>query len=350
MDIERLIKAAVEREASDLHIVAGLPPSLRIHGEIIFTDYDRLGPDETRALIYGLLSDEQRKIFEEARELDFSYTHQGLGRYRASIYMAKGAVEGSFRIVPQEIKSFNDLCLPPIVEDLAMKPNGLVLVTGATGMGKTTTLNAMIDHINREKRSRIITIEDPIEFIHTNRRSIVIQREVGTDTRSFNGALVHALRQDPNVICIGEMRDLETISTCLTAAETGHLVLSTLHTSDAIQSIDRIIDVFPPHMQSQVRLMVASCLQGIICQALVPRIGEKGRALALEILTTTPAARNIIRDNKLPQLRNIIMLGGDSGMVDMDKSLKNLYENGVITYDAALSRARDPENFRKAVR
>ncbi|MDD2731425.1 MAG: PilT/PilU family type 4a pilus ATPase, partial [Candidatus Portnoybacteria bacterium] len=266
------------------------------------------------------------------------------------IYMHKGSVGGAFRIVPPALKSIEELGLPIVTEELALKPNGLVLVTGATGMGKTTPLNVMIDLINREKRARIITIEDPIEFVHSHKRSIIIQREIETDTQSFYKALIYSLRQDPNVLCIGEMRDLETISTALTAAETGHLVLSTLHTSDASQTIDRIIDIFPPHQQNQVRSQLANCLQGIICQSLIPKVGEAGRALAVEVLVANTAVRNLIRENKAMLIANVIATGSEQGMIEMDKSLKNLYENGVISYEAALSRSRNQENLRKSVR
>jgi len=350
MRLKKLIKIAVEREASDLHIVAGIPPSIRVHGEIIFLEQDRLSPEQTRELIYEVLTVEQKKNFEAEWDLEFSFFDPSLGRFRASIYMDKGSVGGAFRIVPLTLKSMEELGLPLVTEELALKPNGLVLVTGATGMGKTTTLNVMIDLINREKRARIITIEDPIEFVHSHKRSIIIQREIETDTKSFYKALIHSLRQDPNVLCIGEMRDLETITTALTAAETGHLVLSTLHTSDATQTIDRIIDIFPPHQQNQVRSQLANCLQGIICQSLVPRVGEAGRALAVEVLVANTAVRNLIRENKAMLIANVIATGSDQGMVEMDKSLKNLYENGVISYEAALSRLRNQENLRKTVR
>jgi twitching motility protein PilT len=349
MRIKKLIRTAVERGASDLHIVAGIPPSIRVHGEIVFLEGDRLTQEDTRELIFEILTEEQRKTFESEWDLEFSFSETDLGRFRASVYMDKGSVGGAFRIVPLHLKSFEELGLPPVVEELALKPNGLVLVTGATGMGKTTTLNVMIDLINREKRARIITIEDPIEFVHSHKRSIVIQREIEADTKSFYKALVHSLRQDPNVLCIGEMRDLETISTALTAAETGHLVLSTLHTSDASQTIDRIIDIFPPHQQNQVRSQLANCLQGIICQSLIPKAGEQGRALAAEVLVANTAVRNLIRDNKIMLIGNVIATGSELNMMEMDKSLKNLYENGVISYESALARSKNPENLRKNV-
>jgi twitching motility protein PilT len=349
MRIKQFIKQALDKEASDIHIVAGIPPSMRINGEIIFLDYDRLSPEESRDIIYEILSDAQIQAFEKEWDLEFSLSDPILGRLRASIYRDKGTVGGAFRLVPLSLKSFQELGLPPIVEEMALLPNGLMLVTGATGMGKTTTLNVMLDLINRERRARIITIEDPIEYVHSHKRSIVIQREVDSDTQSFYNAVIHGLRQDPNVLCIGEMRDLETISTALTAAETGHLVLSTLHTSDTVQTVDRIIDIFPPHQQNQVRSQLASCLQGIICQALVPRVGEGGRALALEVLVATPAVRNLIRENKCSQLPNVILTSGENGMISMDKSLTHLYENGVISYEAALARIKNQAEFRKVV-
>jgi twitching motility protein PilT len=347
--MRNFIKQALEKEASDIHIVAGIPPSIRINGEIIFLNYDRLTTEESRDIIYEILTEEQIQAFEKDWDLEFSMADPEFGRLRASVYRDKGTVGGAFRLVPLELKSFQGLGLPPIVEDMALLPNGLVLVTGATGMGKTTTLNVMLDLINREKRARIITIEDPIEYVHSHKRSIIIQREIDSDTKSFYSAVIHALRQDPNVLCIGEMRDLETISTALTAAETGHLVLSTLHTSDTVQTVDRITDIFPPHQQHQVRSQLSGCLQGIICQALVPRVGEGGRALALEILVATPAVRNLIRESRCSQLPNVILTSGDDGMVSMDKSLTNLYENGVITYETALSRIKNQAEFKKSV-
>jgi twitching motility protein PilT len=347
MRITGLLQEALQRDASDLHIVAGIPPSLRVDGEIIFMDHDALSHEDTREMIYGILTEEQKAAFEKEWELEFSYAVGDIGRFRASVYYERGHVEASFRIVPMGIKSLQELGLPEEAGELALKPNGLVLITGPTGSGKTTTLNAMIDRINREHRCRIITIEDPVEYLHEHKRSVIIQREVGTDTRSFYEALIHSLRQDPNVICIGEMRDLETISTVLTAAETGHLVISTLHTSDAVQTVERIVDVFPPHQQVQVRMQLASSLQGIISQQLLPKVAERGRVVAVELLIATPAVRHLIREGKAEQIQNVLHTGKEFGMVAMDRSLRTLYEVGIITYDTALSRVRDADTFKR---
>ncbi|MCL5037073.1 MAG: type IV pilus twitching motility protein PilT [Chloroflexi bacterium] len=346
MKLETLLAKAVEMEASDLHIVAGIPPSVRIDGEIQFLECDKLSGEDTKNMIYEVLTEEQVKRFENEWELEFSYADDNHGRFRASIYYEKGNIEASFRVVPLTLKNFSELGLPPIIEELALKPNGLVLVTGPTGMGKTTTLNAMIDLINKERRYRIITIEDPIEFVHKHNKSVIIQREVDTDTHSFYDALIHSLRQDPNVICVGEMRDLETISTAVTAAETGHLVLSTLHTSDATQTIDRIIDIFPPHQQAQIQIQLSNCLQGVISQLLLPRVAQRGRVLALEILVATNAVRNLVRKGKTDQIPNVISMSSDFGMIDMDKSIKSLYEQGIITYDTAMSKVKEPADFK----
>jgi len=346
MDIRALLRDAVNSEASDLHLVAGLPPTLRIDGEISLMEFPPLTGEDTRDLINSLLNDDQVARFEKDWELEFSYTDPGYGRFRASIYMTRGNVEASFRVVPLKVKPLESLGLPEVVADLALRPNGLVLITGPTGVGKTTTMNAMIDLINREQRVRIITIEDPIEFLHEHKRSIIIQRELDTDTHSFQVALIHSLRQDPNVIVVGEMRDLETIQTALTAAETGHLVIATLHTADATQTVDRIVDVFPPHQQTQIRIQLASCIQGVVSQQLLPRVGEKGRVAAVEVMVATQAVRHVIRDSKSEQLFNIISIGKDQGMQTMDWCLKDLYRKGIITYDTALSRVKDPDFFR----
>ncbi|NDD30313.1 MAG: type IV pilus twitching motility protein PilT [Proteobacteria bacterium] len=346
MNITDLLRHALESEASDLHIVAGIPPSLRIDGEIQFLDAEPLSGNDTRAMIMALLNDQQRDRLEHERQLDFSFQLPEVGRFRTSLYFARGELEGSFRVVPPRLKSLHELNLPKVVERLASCPSGLVLVTGPTGVGKTTTMNAMIEMINNDRRVRIITIEDPIEFVHPHRRSVIIQRELDSDTLSFRSALIAALRQDPNIICIGEMRDLETISTALTAAETGHLVISTLHTQSATQTIDRIIDVFPAHQQAQVRMQLANTLQGVICQQLLPLVGERGRVLAYEVLVATPAIRSLIREGKLQQVPNCITTGREEGMLLMDRCIRTLYEQGVISYDTAVSRCHDPITFK----
>ena len=292
MDIKQLLETVVKRGASDLHLTVGVPPMLRIDGELISTDLDNLTPEDSKRLIYGILSDSQKVRFEEDLELDLSLSIKGLSRFRVNVHMERGSVEAAFRIVPLGIRTIEELGLPPVVADLSRRPNGLVLVTGPTGVGKTTTLAAMANLISQEKRCLIITIEDPIEYLLPHKRSIIKQREVHSDTKSFANALRHVLRQDPDVILVGEMRDLETISTALTAAETGHLVLSTLHTPDAPQTIDRIIDVFPSHQQQQIKVQLASCLQGIISQQLLPCANGQGRAVAVEILVATTGIRD----------------------------------------------------------
>jgi twitching motility protein PilT len=346
MDIRSLLNTALTREASDLHLVVGIPPSLRVDGDIELLEGESLTAEDTERLLEELLSERQRERLNADRELDFSYEEKGLGRFRTSVFFSKGALGASFRVVPAKMKSMDELNLPPVVETLAARISGLVLITGPTGQGKTTTMNAMIDLINNERRARIITIEDPIEYLHPHRRSIIIQREVDSDTHSFRNALIAALRQDPNVLCVGEMRDLETISTALTAAETGHLVISTLHTVNASSTIDRIIDVFPAHQQTQVRMQLANSLQGVICQQLLPRVGEKGRVLAYEILMANPAIRSLIRDGKLQQVPNVISTSREEGMILMDRCIRTLYEQGMISYDTALSHCHDPQIFK----
>ncbi|MFH2138585.1 MAG: type IV pilus twitching motility protein PilT [Candidatus Omnitrophota bacterium] len=346
MNIHELLKLAVEKNASDLHIVVGSPPTLRIDGIVQTLDMAALTPDDTKTMLNSLLNEDQVEKFAEDLELDFSIAVPGLSRFRCNIYRSKNYMEAAFRVVGLRIKPPEELGLPMVIAEFCRKISGLVLVTGPTGVGKTTTMNAMIDLINRERACRIIIIEDPIEYIHEHKKSVIIQREVYQDTRSFAKALVHTLRQDPDVICVGEMRDLETIQTALTAAETGHLVLATLHTPDAIQTIDRIIDVFPSHAQEQIRIVLASCIQGIISQQLLTRIDGVGRVLGTEVLLATPALRNVIREAKTEQIPTIIQTGADMGMQLMDTSLKDLYAKGVISYETALSRVKDIQHFK----
>jgi len=298
-------------------------------------------------MIYGVLTDTQKEMFERDLELDFSLALPNLDRFRVNIHLQKGSVEGAFRRIPLEIPNIESLGLPSVVIDLARRPNGLVLLTGPTGVGKTTSLASIINLINNERECLLITIEDPIEFIYSNQKAIIKQREVYADTHSFSEALRHCLRQDPNVIVVGEMRDLDTISTTLTAAETGHLVLATLHTPDAPQTIARIIDVFPPHQQQQVRLQLADCLQGIISQTLLPHASGQGRVLACETLVATPAIRNLIREQEIEQIPTIMQTGSQYGMKTMDKCLKELYNKGLITLDAAMSKVKNPEEFKQ---
>jgi twitching motility protein PilT len=347
MEMRELLLACIEQGASDLHVTENEPPVLRIDGKLCRTDLARISKADLKRMVYGILSDSQKELFERELELDFSLALPELDRFRVNVHVQKGSVEAAFRRVPLEIPSFQELGLPPVVIDLARKPNGLVLVTGPTGMGKTTTLAAMINLINNEKECLIISIEDPIEFIFTNKKSIIKQREVYSDTHSFAEALRRALRQDPNVIVVGEMRDLETISTALTAAETGHLVLATLHTPDAPQTIQRIIDVFPSHQQQQVKLQLADCLQGVISQLLLPHASGKGLVLATEIMLGTSGVKNLIREQEIEQIPTLMQTGAQYGMKTMDKSLKELTQKGLITLDVAMSKIKNHEEFKE---
>ncbi len=346
MDIRKLLQIAVESNASDLHIVVGHAPTLRVDGELVNIEMDKIEGEEAKGMIYSILNNTQLEKFEKEWELDFSYNIAGISRFRVNVYISKGHVEAAFRVVGLRIKQPEELGLPSVVAEFCRKTSGLVLVTGPTGVGKTTTLNSMIDMINRERSCRIIIIEDPIEYLHAHKKSIIIQREVFSDTQSFAKSLVHTLRQDPNVICVGEMRDLETIQTALTAAETGHLVLATLHTPDATSTIDRIIDVFPSHAQEQIRIVLASCIQGVIAQQLLPRVDGNGRILATEVLIATPAIRNIIREAKTEQVPTIIQTGAEMGMQLMDTTLTSLYVKGIISYETALNRIKDISHFK----
>lgn len=347
MEIRDLLLMCIEKGASDLHITENEPPILRIDGRLIRTELEKLNKQELKKMVYGVLSNSQKEIFERELELDFSLALPDLDRFRVNIHIQKGSVEAAFRRIPLEIPNVAKLGLPQIILDLANKPNGLVLVTGPTGMGKTTTLAAMINHINTERECLITCIEDPIEFIFTNKKSIVKQREVYSDTHSFAQALRHALRQDPNVIVVGEMRDLETISTALTAAETGHLVLATLHTPDAPQTISRIIDVFPPHQQQQVKMQLSDCLQGVVSQLLLPHLSGKGRVLCTEIMVATPGIRNLIREQEIEQIPTLMQTGSQHGMHTMDKSLKELHQKGLISLDMAMSKVKNREEFKQ---
>jgi twitching motility protein PilT len=347
MEIRELLLLCIEEQASDLHITDGEPPILRIDGKLLRTKLPALGKEDTKKMIYGILTNSQKEIFERDLELDFSLALPNLDRFRVNIHTQKGSVEAAFRRVPLTIPTVEELGLPPIVKELARKPNGLVLVTGPTGVGKTTTLAAIINLINNERESLIISIEDPIEFIYSNKKSIIKQREVYSDTHSFAEALRHALRQDPNVIVVGEMRDLETISTTLTAAETGHLVLATLHTPDAPQTIERIIDVFPPHQQQQVKLQLSDSLQAVISQLLLPRASGLGRVLATEIMIGTPGIRNLIREQEIEQIPTLMQTGGQFGMKTMDKCLKELFQQGEIALDVAMSKAKNMDEFKQ---
>jgi len=345
MDLQTLLKEAQVEGASDLHITEGAPPILRIDGKLMATDFSKLTREDTKNMIYNILTDDQKKTFEKNLELDFSFTMPGIQRVRINVHAQRGSVEAAFRLVGLNIRTIRELGLPPITEDLARKPSGLVLITGPTGTGKTTTLAAMVEQINNEKEYLVVVIEDPIEYLHVNKKSVIKQRELHSDTHSFAAALKHALRQDPDVIVVGEMRDLETISTTLTAAETGHLVLATLHTPDAPQTVDRIIDAFPPHQQKQVMLQLSNSLQGVIAQRLLPRIDKPGRILATEVMVATAAVRNVIREHATEQLCTLIQTGSQFGMKTMDKSLKEFCNRAIISKQTALSFAKEPADF-----
>jgi len=345
MDLKELLKYAVYKGASDIHLTVKSPPILRIDGRLEATTMEILSADETKRIVYSLLNDSQKQQFERDLELDFSFTVPGLSRFRVNVHMQRSSVEAAMRIVPSHIPTLAELGLPPVVSELVRKPNGLVLVTGPTGVGKTTTLAAMVDLINTEKQYLIVCIEDPIEYVHHNKRSVIKQREVYADTHSFASALKRVLRQDPNLVVVGEMRDLETIATALTAGETGHLVLATLHTPDAVQTIDRIIDVFPPHQQQQIRIQLALTLQAVISQQLIPSAKGTGRVVACEVMVATSAIRNLIRERATEQIPTLIQTGSQYGMQSMDKSLKDLARRGTVTLEAVRDRVKNMEEF-----
>ena len=348
--IENLLEECVRLKASDLHIQVGLPPVLRVDGALIpVAGYNALDEAVVERLIFATLEEDQKQILIKDKEFDYSFSFGDLGRFRVNAFHEKGNLAAAFRLIPNEITTIADLGLPPIIESFADYPRGLVLVTGPTGSGKSTTLAGLVDKINHEKTAHIITIEDPIEFTHKSIRSVVVQREVHYDTYSFSAALRSALREDPDVVLIGEMRDLETISAAITIAETGHLVFATLHTNSAAQSIDRMIDVFPPHQQPQVRSQLSNILMAICCQRLVPAIGG-GRVAAAEIMVANPAVRSVIREGKTHQLDTIIQTGADQGMQTMDRTLVKLIQTGVITYDNAREFAVDLQEFDRLAR
>lgn len=339
--LRSLLEDAVKAQASDLHLTVGASPLLRVHGEIILMDDPPLTAEAAKQLIYGVMNDEQIRQFERDWELCLSLNLPKVGYFRVTVYYQQRCVEAAIRIGREDLQPLVELGLPPILEELIRKPNGLILITGPAGSGKTTTLNALIDIINRNRRCKIITVEDPIEHVHKNVKSIVVQQEVGADTKSFSRALVHVLRQDPDVIGVGEIRDLETIAAALTAAETGHLVLATLHSNDCPQTVNRIVDVFPEAQQQQVRYQLAMTLRGVINQRLLPRVDAKGRILAYSMLVATVAVQNMIRDNKLAQLANAMLTGKKEGMAVLDDMLKDFYQKALISYDTAVSHATD---------
>ncbi len=340
----------IEKGASDLHITTGSPPQLRIDGKMIPLKTAPLSASETKQLCYSILTDSQKHKFEESNELDLSFGVKGLSRFRANIFTQRGAVAGAFRTIPFRILTFEELGVPPVVAELARKPRGLVLVTGPTGSGKTTTLAAIIDKINTERNEHIITIEDPIEYLHAHKGCVVNQREIGADTVSFKNALKYILRQDPDVVLIGEMRDLETIESALVVAETGHLAFATLHTNSAVQTINRIIDVFPPYQQPQVRAQLSFVLEGVVSQTLIPRADGSGRALALEVMVPNAAIRNLIREDKVHQIYSQMQVGQDKfGMQTMNQCLAILYKKRLITLEDAFGRTSDPDELRNLI-
>lgn len=347
--MDELLRTTVEMGASDLHLSVGLPPILRISGKLVPAEYPRLAPDDTKRLMYSILNDKQKEKFEKTWELDCSHGVRGFGRFRVNVFRQRGVVGATLRSIPSSIPSRQELELPEVIEEMVNRPHGLILVTGATGQGKSTTLACMLDIINSENNYHILTIEDPIEYVHPHKRSMVNQRELGQDSMSWSNALRSSLREDPDVILVGEMRDLETISGTLTAAETGHLVFSTLHTSDAAQTVDRIVDVFPQFQQQQIRIQLATVLEGVLSQQLVPRLSGTGRVPAVEILVCTSAVRNLIREGKSHQIYNAIQTGSKHGMQTMDQALLELYVTKKISMEEALNHTMHAEELRRMI-
>jgi len=344
-DFAEILMETIKVDASDLHLAVGSPPVIRVRGELRRLDYPTLTAQDTREIMYSILNNDQRKRLETDWQVDFSYAVPGEGRFRVNAYIQRSAIGAAFRMIPSKIRTVDELGLPAVIHDFVKKPRGFVLVTGPTGSGKSTSLAAMIDEINEQRREHIMTIEDPIEFLHRHKNCIVNQRELGTDAPSFGLALRAALRQDPDVILVGEMRDLETISTALTAAETGHLVFATLHTQDTPQTIDRIIDVFPPHQQQQVRIQLSVSLQAVVTQQLLPTADGSGRVAACEVLSMTPAVRNLIREGKTHQIYSVLQTSAAHGMQSMDSALAQLVREGKITRQLAESRSIVPEEL-----
>ncbi len=345
LDITDLLTFCVQEGGSDLHISAGEPPMIRRYGDIVKVEIPPLEATEARTLLYDIMNDKQRQLFEEHLELDFSFSVPNVARFRANIYMQQRGLAGAFRVIPEEIRSMEELGAPEVFKKLARMPRGLVLVTGPTGSGKSTTLASIIEYINQNMAHHILTIEDPVEFIYEPKRSLINQREVGSDTHAFSNALRAALREDPDVILIGEMRDLETISLALTAAETGHLVFGTLHTNSAPKTVDRIVDSFPGNEKAMVRAMLSESLQGVISQTLLKRADGKGRVAAYEVMLGTPAVRNLIREDKVPQLSSVIQTSTNIGMQTLGQHLKKLVAEGIVTEEEALSKVGDKAMF-----
>jgi twitching motility protein PilT len=348
VSLNDLLEQTLTRGASDLHLTTGSRPQIRLHGHLTkLEEYPVMTPQVIQRMLYAAITQKQREKFEEILELDFSYSVPGKARFRVNIYRQRDSLGAAFRLIPYEIKKLEDLGIPPSAANFAMLPRGFVLVTGPTGSGKSTTLASLVDLANRQRRDHIMTVEDPIEFLHSHQSCLVNQREVGEDTLSFTNALKHVLRQDPDIILVGEMRDLETISVALTAAETGHLVFATLHTQDAAQTIDRVIDVFPPHQQQQVRVQLAGTLQGVVCQTLARTTDGMGRAVATEVLVATPAIRNLIREGKTHQIYSAMQAGAQHGMHTMDQHLAELIKRGRITYETGLEKCHHIEDFNR---
>lgn len=349
VSFHQLLNVVMENDASDIHIVAGAPPMIRIDGKLVPIKHAPLTPTETKDLCYSVLTDSQKHKFEENWELDFSFGMENMGRFRGNVFMQRGAVSGAFRMLPHNMRSMKELGLPPVINKLAQKPRGLILVTGPTGSGKTTTLASIINQINEDRKEHIVTIEDPIEYIFKHKSCLINQREVGSDTKTFNAALKSVLREDPDVVLLGEMRDLESIKIAMTLAETGHLTLATLHTNTAVQTINRVIDVFPPHEQSQIRAQLSFVLEGVICQALIPKIGG-GRVLALEVMIPNPAIRNLIREDKVHQIYSQQQIGQEKyQMQTLNQSLADLYLRRQITYEDAMAKSQETSELLRLI-
>ncbi|RII31617.1 MAG: type IV pili twitching motility protein PilT [Geobacter sp.] len=350
VNLHQLLKILVESNGSDLHVTTNTPPQIRVDGKLTALDFPPLNQVETKQLCYSVLTEAQKHKFEEENELDLSFGVKGLSRFRGNVFIQRGAVAGVFRVIPYKILTFEELGLPPVVVELCAKPRGLILVTGPTGSGKSTTLASMIDYININRREHIVTIEDPIEYLHPHKGCLVNQREVGADTKGFKNALKYVLRQDPDVVLVGELRDLETIEAALTLSETGHLCLATLHTNSCVQTINRIVDVFPPYQQTQIRAQLSFVLEGVMSQNLIPKMNSKGRALSLEIMVPNAAIRNLIREDKVHQIYSQMQVGQDKfGMQTMNQSLLSLFQKRLISLEEALGRSQDPEELKQMI-
>lgn len=346
LHIDELLKLCVQKRGSDLHVSGGTVPIIRVDGQLLATPYEELTDNDAQRIVYAILTDEQIRTYETTHELDLSYSVRSLARFRVNIYRERGGVGAAFRTIPSSIPTFNDLRLPPILLEITRKPRGLVLITGPTGSGKSTTLAAMIGQINKERSCHIVTIEDPIEYLHKNIKSLIHQRELGADTDSFKEALKRALRQDPNVILVGEMRDLDTMSLAISAAETGHLVFSTVHTNSAASTVDRIVDVFPPDQQDQIRIQLANTLEAIVTQQLLPKIGG-GRIAVFEVAIAITAIRNLIRQGKAHQMTSVIQTNAEYGMQTMDQALRDAVNQGLVTREIAFTRAMNPDELKQ---